>query len=48
MGLWQRVRGWWGQAGVRENAAAVALCLIVIGVLIVTADTAPQWIYQGF
>jgi|GEM_PF-418235 len=32
----------------RENAAAVALCLIVIGVLIVTADTAPQWIYQGF
>ena len=48
MALWQRIRAWWGQASVREYAAAVALCLIVIGVLIVTADTAPQWIYQGF
>ncbi len=32
----------------RENLAALALCLIVIALLIVTADTAPQWIYQGF
>jgi len=31
-----------------ENLAALALCLILIGVVIVTADTAPQWIYQGF
>ncbi len=32
----------------RENIFAVALCLIVILVIIVTADTAPEWIYQGF
>ncbi len=31
-----------------ENLAAVALCVIVIAVIIVTADTSPQWIYQGF
>ncbi len=31
-----------------ENLAAVALCLIVIAVIIVTADSSPQWIYQGF
>lgn len=32
----------------RENLFAVGLCLIVILVIIVTADTSPQWIYQGF
>jgi hypothetical protein len=32
----------------RENVFALALCLIVILVLIVTADSAPTWIYQGF
>jgi hypothetical protein len=32
----------------RENAYAVALCMIVILLIIVTADSAPQWIYQGF
>ena len=32
----------------RENLAAVALCFIVVAVIIVTADTSPQWIYQGF
>jgi len=32
----------------RENLAALALCLILIGLVIVTADAAPQWIYQGF
>ena len=32
----------------RENLAALAVCLIIIAVVIVTADTAPQWIYQGF
>jgi hypothetical protein len=31
-----------------ENLVAVALCLLLIALLIVTADTAPQWIYQGF
>ncbi len=32
----------------RENVFVVGLCLIVIAVLILTADQAPTWIYQGF
>lgn len=32
----------------RENLYALALCLIVLLLVIVTADSAPQWIYQGF
>lgn len=32
----------------RENAFAVGLCLLVILLVIVTADSSPQWIYQGF
>jgi hypothetical protein len=39
---------WLRQVVTRENAAAVALCFIVIAVIIMTADTSPQWIYQGF
>ena len=32
----------------RENVFALALCLLVILLLIVTTDSIPQWIYQGF
>jgi hypothetical protein len=32
----------------RENLYALALCLIVILLVIVTTDSAPRWIYQGF
>ena len=32
----------------RENLFAVLLCLALIALLILTADQAPQWIYQGF
>ncbi|MCL4264326.1 MAG: hypothetical protein KJ069_13970 [Anaerolineae bacterium] len=32
----------------RENLIAIALCLLVILLIIVTTDSAPQWIYQGF
>ena len=32
----------------RENLWALVLCLIVIAVLVLTADSAPLWIYQGF
>ncbi len=32
----------------RENLFALGLCLILIMLLIVTADSSPQWIYQGF
>ena len=31
-----------------ENLAAFLLALLIIGLIIVTADEAPQWIYQGF
>jgi hypothetical protein len=32
----------------RENVFALLLCLILILLVIVTSDSAPQWIYQGF
>jgi hypothetical protein len=32
----------------RENLLALLLCLILIALVIVTADKSPQWIYQGF
>ncbi len=32
----------------RENLYALLLCLIVIAIIILTADQAPLWIYQGF
>jgi hypothetical protein len=32
----------------RENLLALGLCLLVILLIIVTSDRAPQWIYQGF
>jgi len=32
----------------RENIWALILCLIVIIVFILTSDSSPLWIYQGF
>ena len=32
----------------RENLIALGVCLLVILLIIVTTDSAPQWIYQGF
>jgi hypothetical protein len=32
----------------RENRYALALCLIVILLIIVSTSASPQWIYQGF
>ena len=31
-----------------ENMMALALCIIIILVIIVTSDNTPQFIYQGF
>lgn len=31
-----------------ENLLALFLCLLVIAIITMTADQAPQWIYQGF
>jgi hypothetical protein len=38
----------WRRIATRENLLALAVCLILIALLIATADSAPQWIYQGF
>lgn len=32
----------------RENLVALLLALMLIAILILTADSSPQWIYQGF
>lgn len=32
----------------RENLIALAICLMLIALAIATANSAPQWIYQGF
>jgi hypothetical protein len=32
----------------RDFLIALALCVIMILLIIVTTDSAPQWIYQGF
>ena len=32
----------------KENLVALLLCLAVIAILILTAEQAPEWIYQGF
>jgi len=32
----------------RENVFALLLCAILTLLIIVTADSSPQWIYQGF
>ena len=32
----------------RENVFALVLCFVIIMTIIVTADSSPEWIYQGF
>jgi hypothetical protein len=32
----------------KETLTALLLALLVIGLIIMTTDSAPQWIYQGF
>jgi hypothetical protein len=32
----------------RENLLALVLCIILIALVIFTADSSPTWIYQGF
>jgi hypothetical protein len=32
----------------RENLWALILCIIIVILVIVTADSSPMWIYQGF
>ena len=32
----------------KDTLTALLLALLVIGLIIMTTDSAPQWIYQGF
>jgi hypothetical protein len=32
----------------RENLFALALCVLVVMLILVTTTAAPTWIYQGF
>ncbi len=32
----------------RENLQAILLFLIIVALVLFTADTSPTWIYQGF
>jgi hypothetical protein len=48
MEMVRRGRLMWRRIFSRENVYAVALCMIVIMVIILTSDASPQWIYQGF
>lgn len=45
MAMWNRILR---RLFSRENLFALGLCLVLVLLVIVTADTAPQWIYQGF
>ena len=38
----------WRKLWTRENRWAVALFLMIVLLIILTADSAPLWIYQGF
>jgi hypothetical protein len=42
------VSGFWRRIFNRQNLWALVLCLVIILVIIFTADSAPLWIYQGF
>jgi hypothetical protein len=45
MNIWQKLAALLFS---RENLYALLLCLILIAIIIFTADQAPLWIYQGF
>jgi len=38
----------WGTIATPENIRALVLFLIVIALIILTTDSSPVWIYQGF
>lgn len=46
--LRERMRGLLRRWLTRENLFAVLVCLVLVLLVILTADSAPQWIYQNF
>jgi len=45
MSFWQSLAA---RLFTRENLLALLLCLMLLALVVFTADTSPQWIYQGF
>jgi hypothetical protein len=43
--MWKRIRD---AVFTQENFLALMLALILVALVIFTADTTPAWIYQGF
>jgi hypothetical protein len=39
-----RVRRWFS----RENLQALVLAVLLLLLIVLTSDTSPRWIYQGF
>jgi len=52
IGVCAVIANWWSfmlrRLFSRENLYALILCLLLVAIIIMTADQAPQWIYQGF
>ena len=44
----ERQSGWFSRLFSRENLYALLLCLLFLALLLLTTESAPQWIYQGF
>ncbi len=44
----ERLQSLLSRLATRENLWALAFCLMLIALVVLTADTSPQWIYQGF
>jgi hypothetical protein len=42
------IQNWLDRILIRENLYALLFCLILIALVILSSDQAPQWIYQGF
>jgi len=42
------MRRWLARFFSREDLIALLLCLLLIALVIMSAERAPEWIYQGF
>jgi hypothetical protein len=42
------MRRWLPRLFSREDLIALLLCLLIIALLVMSAERAPEWIYQGF
>lgn len=42
------MKRFWKAVVTRENLWALVLCLVLIALVVLTADLSPVWMYQGF